>query len=149
MANLRERDIIEILKNFREKTNVLNSTIFSEDGLIIALDQAHLNEDEDQHISFGAICAGIIALAENGLETIKDDNDIKCISIQAGDHLDNEGFIIILQSITQIIKLSVIFPAFLNLGIINFELKQTVQKLSKYFLSVEQNITSEGVNTLI
>ncbi len=149
MANLRERDIIEILKTFREKTNVLSSIIFSEDGLIIALDQAHLNEDEDHHISFGAICAGIVALAENGLRTIKDDNDVQCISIQAGDQLDNEGFIIILQSITENIKLSVIFPGFLNLGIINFELKQTVQKLSEYFLSIDQNITFEGVDTLI
>lgn len=149
MVNLREKDITKILKDFRERTNVLSSIIFSEDGLIIALDQAHLNEDEDYHISFGAICAGIVALAENGLETINDDNNVKCISIQAGDHLDNEGFIIILQSITENIKLSVIFPAFLNLGVINFELKQTVYKLTEYFSSIEQNQTFEGVNTLI
>jgi len=150
MANLKEREIIEILKDFRGRTNVLCSILLTEDGLIIALDQAQINEDEeDYQLSFGALCAGIIALAENGVEIVKENNDIKKITIQAGEQLDNEGFTIILQSVNKDIKLSIMFPTYLNLGVILFELKQTIQRLSKYFFSFEQDENSEGVSTLM
>lgn len=150
MANLREKDIIEILKEFRERTSILSSVLFTEDGLIIALDQAHINEDDDDYpISFGAICAGIIALVENGVEEIKEDSNIKSISIQAGQNEDNEGFTIILQSIKENIKLSVIFPVYLNFGLIYYELQQTSKKLSEYFSSDSHNENLEGMSTFI
>ena len=138
MVSLREKEILKILKEFRERTDIICSTLFNDDGLIIAVEQAHLTEDEDYYQSIGAICAAIVALAEQGVETIKQDNGIKHVTIQAGDQLDKEGFSIILESVTNDILLSVVFPIFLNLGVIQFELNQTIQKLSKYFSSVEQ-----------
>ncbi len=150
MLSLREKEICEILKQFRERTDILCSTIFTEDGFIVAVEQTHIDEDDDYHQSIGAICASIVSLAENGLELFQSDKEIKQISIQAGDQLDNEGFIIVLESITDDTKLSVIFPTFLNLGVVLFEIKQIARKLSKYFssLGLGQNEALEGISSL-
>jgi len=147
MVNLREKEIIKIIKEFRERTSILCSTVFTEDGLIIAVEQAQIDEDDDYHQSIGAICASIVSLAENGIELFQPDKEIRQISIQAGDQLDNEGFTIVLESITDDTKLSVVFPTFLNLGVILFEIKQTIQKLYKYFSRLGQNENLEGIST--
>ncbi len=149
MANLKEKQIVQILKDFRGRTNILCSILLNEDGLIIALDQAQMNEDDEYHLSFSAICSGIVALAENGIETIKEENNVKKISIQAGEQLDKEGFTIILQSVTKNIKLSIMFPTYLNFGVILFELNQTIQRLSEYFSIPEQIKNLDGVSTLM
>lgn len=147
MVNLREKEIINILKELRERTNILCSTVFTEDGFIVAVEQAKIDDDDDYHQSIGAICASIVSLAENGVEIFQSDKEIRQISIQAGDQLDNEGFVIVLESITDNTKLSVIFPTFLNLGVILFEIKQTIQKLYKYFSRLGQNENLEGIST--
>jgi len=147
MVNLREKEIIKILKELRERTNILCSTVFTEDGFIVAVEQAQIDEDDDYHQSIGAICASIVSLAENGIELFQPDKEIRQISIQAGDQLDNEGFTIVLESITDDTKLSVVFPTFLNLGVILFEIKQTIQKLYKYFSRLGQNENLEGISS--
>ncbi|MFX1322773.1 MAG: roadblock/LC7 domain-containing protein [Promethearchaeota archaeon] len=139
MASLRENEIQNILKSFRDRTGIVSSTLFTEDGFLITVDHVNFNEDENYHQSISALSAGIVSLAENCVEILKENNKIKQVSIQAGDQLDNDGFIIVLESVTYDIRLSVIFPIYLNLGIILFELNQTIQKLSKYFSNHEQN----------
>ena len=148
MVNLREKEIIRIIKEFRERTSILCSIVFTEDGFIVAVEQAQIDEDDDYHQSIGAICASIVSLAENGIELFQSGKEIKQISIQAGDQLDNEGFIIVLESITDDTKLLVVFPTFLNLGVILFEIKQTVQKLSKYISRFGQNEDLESISSL-
>lgn len=149
MVSLREKEIIKILKEFRERTNILCSTLFTEDGFIIAVDQTHNTADEDYHQSIGAISASIVSLAEEGTQIIKENNKLKQIRIQAGDQLDNEGFIILLESITDEIRLSIICPIFLNLGVVLFELNQTIQKLSNYFTSQERFDALGSISTLL
>ena len=148
MASLREREIQVILKSFRERTGITCSTLFTEDGFIITIEEAKKNEDEDFFQSIAAICAGIVALAENSVEIIREDNFIKEITIQAGDQLDNESFMIHLESVTEDIRLAVMFPLFLNLGVIQFELNQTIQKLSKHFKEFDQSENLSGISTL-
>ena len=148
MASLRETEIQHILKSFREKTGIICSTLFTEDGFIITIDEAKKNEDADFFQSIAAICAGIVALAESSVEIIREDNFIKEITIQAGDQLDNESFIIRLESVTEDIRLAIMFPLFLNLGVIQFELNQTIQKLSKHFIEFNQGENLNGISTL-
>ena len=148
MASVREREIQIILKLFRERTGIMCSTLFTEDGFIITVEEAKKNEDDDFFQSIAAICAGIVALAENSIEIIREDNFIKQISIQAGDQLDNESFMIHLESVTEDIRLAVMFPLFLNLGVIQFELNQTIQKLSKHFIEFDQSENLSGISTL-
>ncbi len=148
MASQRESEIQDILKSFRERTGITCSTLFTEDGFIITIDDAKNNEDEEFFQGIAAISAGIIALAENSVEIIREDNFIKQISIQAGDQLDNESFMIHLESVTEDIRLAIMFPLFLNLGVIQFELNQTIQKLSKHFIEVDQGENLNGISTL-
>jgi len=148
MASVREREIQIILKLFRERTGIMCSTLFTEDGFIITVEEAKKNEDDDFFQSIAAICAGIVALAENSVKIIREDNFIKEITIQAGDQLDNESFMIHLESVTEDIRLAVMFPLFLNLGVIQFELNQTIQKLSKHFIEFDQSENLSGISTL-
>jgi len=149
MASLREREIQNILQSFRERTGIICSTLFTEDGFIITIEEAKNKEDDEFFQSIAAICAGIIALAENSVEIIREDNFIKQISIQAGDQLDNESFMIHLETVTEDIKLAIMFPLFLNLGVIQFELNQTIQKLSKHFMEFDQGENLNGISTLL
>lgn len=148
MASQRESEIQDILKSFRERTGIMCSTLFTEDGFIITIDDAKNNEDEEFFQGIAAISAGIVALAENSVEIIREDNFIKQISIQAGDQLDNESFMIHLESVTEDIRLAIMFPLFLNLGVIQFELNQTIQKLSKHFIEVDQGENLNGISSL-
>ena len=150
MVNLREKEIQDILKRFRERTGIISSTLFTEDGFIVAIEQAHFGEDDDFFQSIAAICSGIVCLADNGIVLLKEDNFIKKITIQAGTNVDNDTFIIILESVTNDIRLAISFPAFLNIGVILFELNHTIQKLSNYFAGFNQgeNLKS-SVNTLL
>jgi len=148
MASLRESEIQNILKSFRERTGIICSSLFNEDGFIIAIEKANVNKDDEYFQSMAAICAGIVALAENSVEIIREDNFIKQISIQAGDQFDNDSFMIQLESVTEDIRLAIMFPLFLNLGVIQFELNQTIQKLSKHFIEFDQVENLNGISTL-
>ena len=148
MASLRESEIQNILKSFRERTGIICSCLFNEDGFIIAIEKANVNKDDEYFQSMAAICAGIVALAENSVEIIREDNFIKQISIQAGDQLDNESFMIHLESVTEDIRLAIMFPLFLNLGMIQFELNQTIQELSKHLIEFDQVENLNGISTL-
>ncbi len=148
MDNLNEREIQNILKSFRERTSIICSTLFTEDGFIIALEKEQIEGEDDHYQSVCAINAGIVALAESSVQIINDDNFIKQITIQAGDPLDNESFMIHLESVTKNVRLGIMFPLFLNLGVIHFELKQTIQKLSKYFIEFDQGESLNSISTL-
>ena len=148
MDNLNEREIQNILKSFRKRTGIISSTLFTEDGFVITIDKEKGEGDDDDYPSVCAISAGIVALAENSVQIIREDNFIKQISIQAGDPLDNESFTIHLESVTKNVRLGIMFPLFLNLGVILFELKQTIQQLSKYFIAFDQNENLSGISTI-
>jgi len=138
MDNLKEKEIKDQLKNFRERTGVIHSILISKDGFLIAIDQENFNGDIEFYQSLGAIFAGIDSMATSSVGIINADNNIRRISIQAGDQLDKEGFTIILESVTKDITLSIIFPTYLNLGVILFELNQMIQKLMTYFSNLVQ-----------
>lgn len=149
MASLREKEIQNILKSLRDRTGIVSSTLFTEDGFLVAADQTNFNEDEDYHQSISALSAGIVSLAENSVEILKEDNRIKQVSIQAGNQLDNDGFIIVLESVTNDIRLSIMFPIYLNLGVILFELNQTIHKLLKFFSRLEQNESLGNISSFL
>ena len=149
MDNLNEREIQNILKSYRERTGIICSTLFTQDGFVITVEKDHSEGEDDHYQSICAISAGIVDLAESSVQIIKEDNYIKQISIQAGDTLDNESFTIHLESVTKNVRLGIMFPLFLNLGVILFELKQTIQQLSKYFIEFDQGESLNGIGTLL
>ncbi|MFX1574947.1 MAG: roadblock/LC7 domain-containing protein [Promethearchaeota archaeon] len=149
MFNITEKEIYDILKKLREQTGIINSMLFTQDGFIIAIDIANFNEDGDYFQSIAAICAGVISLAENGLTIIKNKNCLKQIKIQAGNQIDDNGFMIILQSITNEVMMSVLFPIYLNLGVVLFELNQTIYKLGEYLSTLTKTDNFDKMGNLV
>ena len=139
MAYLDQTEIQKILKEFRERTNIFCSSLFTSDGFVITIDQAPLKEDEDYYESVCAICSSIVSLASQGISTLRDDVFIKHISIIAGDQTENDGFEIILENVFEDVLLGVMYTSSLNLGVVLFELNNTIQKLIKYFSRVQQD----------
>jgi len=146
MSNLNEKEIKKILEDFRKRTDIICSILFTEDGFIIALDQAYISEDSEYHQSLGALCAGIVSLAGNGVEIVYENNKIKQISVQAGHQIEHDGFHILIESVSNDVLLSIIFPISLNFGVILFELKQTISKLQKYFSAIETDGIPESLS---
>jgi len=144
MVHLEQTKIRKILKELRERTNIICSSLFTSDGFVIEVDQAPAKEDEDYYESVCAICSSIVCLASEGINTFQDDVTIKQISIMAGNQTDIEGFEIILENINDEVILGVMYPNSLNLGVVLFELNNTIQKLAKYFSSVEQDESLES-----
>ncbi|MFX1524276.1 MAG: roadblock/LC7 domain-containing protein [Promethearchaeota archaeon] len=149
MYSLTEKKIINTLKELRKRTGIISSFLFTEDGFIIAIDGANINENEDYYQSIAAICAEVIAFAEHGVDIINDKNFIKQIKIQAGNQLDDTGFMIILHLITNEIMISVVFPIYLNYGVLLFELNQTINRLGEYFSNLSRTNNLELVSNSI
>ena len=63
--------------------------------------------------------------------------------------IENESFIIIIESIGQEISLMSIFPTSLNVSLILFELKQITQKLLGIFNSEEQTEVNAKISSTI
>jgi len=128
----KEEDLEIILKKFRERTNVFGSILFTEDGLCIANDYKRFSNDDEKCVSIAAISAGIIALAEQGLINFDNEYHIKQVSIQAGHQIDDDGFEILIEVISKDFIIAIIFPNSLNLGVIQFELRQLINKIREY-----------------
>ncbi len=139
MAYLNQIDILSMLKEFRKRTNVIFSSLFTTDGFLIVVDHASFTEDDDQHESIGAICAGIVDLVNHGIQSFPNAIPVKQISIKAGNQANIDGFEIVLTSLVNDIIICVMFPNTLNLGVILFELNNIIQNLSKYFQEVDQD----------
>jgi len=144
-----ETKIRSVLKSFRERTGTSYTSIFNEDGLIIAVDQATPNSDEDFDLSLGAISASILAFAQNGISMINAMHNVKNLTIQAGQEIEDESFIVIIESIGYEATLMSIFPSVLNRSVILFELKQISQKLLKIFETDDINESSTRISTMI
>jgi len=147
MNVLKENDLYSILIEFRKRTDIIGSILFTSDGFIIALDQGALENDSEKHQSLGAVCAGIASLAGNGVEIIDENNKINQICVQAGNQLEHDGFQILIESIADDILLAIIFPISANYGVIQFELKQIVSKLKTYFISISKDKALEILKT--
>ncbi len=128
-----ENQIKKLLKPFRIRTGVTTSFLFNNDGLVIAIDQESLSEDEDFYQSISAICAGIISFAEQGILMTDSSNNVKDIVIQGGNQIESDSFTITIDFISNEIIFACIFPSVLNYSVIKFELKNTTQSLIKLF----------------
>ncbi|MGQ4876923.1 MAG: roadblock/LC7 domain-containing protein [Promethearchaeia archaeon] len=145
MNNLQELKIKEILEKFRKRINIFSSTLITEDGFLITVDQDGFNKDFSFHDYIGPVCAGIFSLAENCAEIVYDNSKIMHVYIQAGETLDLNSFNLTIEQITKGIILAVIAPLSIKQGILRFELNQTKQELKKYFEESKKDEMIEGI----
>ena len=124
--------IKEILKGLRERTKITSAILYSHDGTIIAIESEKARDGKSNDKLIGVVCSNIIALAKHNIFKIKENNKLKQISIQAGEHLDFvDGFKVVLELVRENLFLLVIVPTSLNLGVIFFELNNTIRKINK------------------
>jgi len=129
---INEIKIKEILKGFRERTKVTCAILYSHDGTIISIEADKTHDEKNMTSLIGVICSNIIALAKHDIFKMKEDNKLKQISIQAGEHLDFvDGFKVVLELVKENLFLLVIIPTSLNLGVVFFEINNTIRKINK------------------
>ena len=122
--------IKEILRGFRERTKVIGSILYTDDGTIISIDSLKSRDEKSNDRLLGIICSNIIALADHRVFKIKEGNKLKQISIQAGERLDSiDGVKVLLESVSENFFLLVMIPTSLNLGVIFFELNNIIRKI--------------------
>ena len=128
---INEIKIKEILKGFRERTKVTCAILYSQEGTIISVEADKTREEKNMTSLIGVICSNIIALANHDIFKMKEENRLKQISIQAGEHLDFvDGFKVVLELVRENLFLLVIIPTSLNLGVVFFEINNTIRKIN-------------------
>lgn len=124
------RKVKELLQGFRERTKIIGSILYNDDGTIISIDSEKSRDEKSNDRLLGIICSNIIALADHRAFKIKEGNKLKQISIQAGERLDSiDGIKVVLESVRENFFLLVMIPTSLNLGVIFFELNNIIRKI--------------------
>lgn len=125
-------NVKEILRGLRERTKITSAILYTHDGTIAAIESEKARDEKSNDELIGVVCSNIIALAKHNIFKIKEDNKLKQISIQAGEHLDFvDGFKVVLELVRENLFLLVIVPTSLNLGVIFFELNNAIRKINK------------------
>ena len=113
--------IKEILQDFKERTKVISSILYTHDGTIIFMDSEKSLDDKSNNRLIGIVYSNIIALAEHSIFKMEEGNRLKQISIQAGEQIDSiDGIKVILESVRENIFLLVMIPTSLNIGVFFF-----------------------------
>ena len=137
MSAIGEKYILDVLKDFRERTGVILCILFTEDGSILALDCDIPENDYEKHQLISVISSEILSLSNDGVSLLNKNLKITQISIQAGDSKDMESFTIILQTIINEIMILILAPNRLNFGVLLYEINELLSELKKYL----QNLT--------
>ena len=124
--------ITEILKGFRERTKVACVILYTQDGSILSIEADNSLRERNSKRLIGIIYSNIMTLIKQCIIQRKENYNLKQVSIQAGENLDLlNGFKIVLDTVRENLFLLVIIPTSLNLGVIFFELNNTLRRINK------------------
>ena len=144
---LAQKPLQEMLNTLKANTGISSATLITEDGLLIASDEASNTLERMAHLAeIGAISAGIISMAERAIELITDKN-LDQITLKGGNDDDDSSVTIVLSSIYQNIILLVMFPSKLNIGLVFFEIENIKKKIEEFMNKYKDEIilNSESV----
>ncbi|MFX0008415.1 MAG: roadblock/LC7 domain-containing protein [Candidatus Hermodarchaeota archaeon] len=129
MSVIRE-NLVNILDTLIINTRITNSSLITEDGLVIASNSEQNKQDEEKSINFAALSASILSMAERGIEIINSNKILEQIKIDAGlnERLEAD-FTILITRIFSNILIQVIFPKEINIGLVHFEINKTIKKI--------------------
>ncbi|MHA1748795.1 MAG: roadblock/LC7 domain-containing protein [Promethearchaeota archaeon] len=135
-----EKPLQKYLNNLKSNTGISSATLITEDGLLIASDEASDTLERMSHLAeIGAISAGIISMAERAIELITDKN-LDQITLKGGKDGDNSSVTIILTSIYENIILLVMFQSTLNIGLILYEIERIKKDIETYMAKSGETI---------
>lgn len=139
-------ELVKLLDDLITDTGITNSSLITEDGLVIATNSQKNFEDGEINTNFAAISASILSMAERGIEIINVNKILEQIKIDAGlsQNLD-EDFTILITRVISNVLLQVIFPKRINIGLIHFE----TNKFIKTMKNIIQKDTSRDLFSMI
>jgi len=148
MKLLAEKPLQEILNGLKSNTGISSATLITEDGLLIASDEASSTLERMTHLAeIGAISAGILSMAERAIDLITDKN-LDQITLKGGKDDDDSSVTIVLSSIYQNIILLVMFPSKLNMGLVFYEIENVKSKIEEFMNSCETEVILNAESVL-
>ncbi|MHA1283302.1 MAG: roadblock/LC7 domain-containing protein [Promethearchaeota archaeon] len=123
-------NLVNILDDLIINTGAKNALLITEDGIVIAGNSQQNDNNHEVNYNFAAISASILSMAERGIEIINSNKILEQIKIDAGmdENLDQDFSILITRVISNIL-IQLIFPKTINIGLIQFEVNNTIKKI--------------------
>jgi len=139
-------ELVKLLDDLITDTGITNSSLITEDGLVIATNSQKNFEEGEINANFAAISASILSMAERGIEIINVNKILEQIKIDAGlsQNLDADFTILITRVISNVL-LQVIFPKRINIGLIQFETNRFIKTMKE----IIQKDTSRDLFSMI
>ena len=129
-----KNNLIIILDEFLKNTGVSSATLITEDGLVMATNSEQNLNEEDLNYNFAAISASILSMAEKGIEIINANKILEQIQVDTGLGENIEvDFSIIITRIFSNVLIQVIFPKWINIGLIQFETNKIINIIKNIF----------------
>ncbi|MFW9828232.1 MAG: roadblock/LC7 domain-containing protein [Candidatus Thorarchaeota archaeon] len=134
-------NLVALLDEFLINTKVSNSSLITEDGLVIVSNSNQNEQDEEINCNFAAISASILSMAERGIEIINENKLLEQITIDAGmDYNLEKDFTILITRVFSNVLLQIIFPKRINIGLIHFETNKIIKKIKNI---IENDVSRE------
>ncbi|MFX0019546.1 MAG: roadblock/LC7 domain-containing protein [Promethearchaeota archaeon] len=140
MSEIKDKLVI-LLDEFVINTNVSNSSLITEDGLVIISNSNQKDQDEEISSNFAAISASILSMAERGIEIINNNKILEQITIDAGlDQNFEKDFTILITRVISNVLLLIIFPKTINIGLIHFETNKIIKNIKNV---IQEDVSRE------
>jgi predicted regulator of Ras-like GTPase activity (Roadblock/LC7/MglB family) len=130
---INEKELEEKLTNLKDRSDIINATLFNEDGFVIANSDSK-NDDLgcDFFQDLAAISSGIISMA-NSLVAMTDPSSIAIkVNLQGGNEVEQDSFAMMFTSFSEDIHMVVVYPTNANVGLMNFEVNQIKSELRPF-----------------
>ncbi|MFW9881841.1 MAG: roadblock/LC7 domain-containing protein [Candidatus Thorarchaeota archaeon] len=148
MSEIKDK-LESLLNDFISSTDVSDSSLITEDGLVIVLNNNQDNQDVDVSSNFAATSASILSMAERGIEIINNNKVLEQITIDAGiDHNLENDFTILITRVFSNVLLQIIFPKRINIGLIHFETNKIIKKIKNIIETDVSRVLFKSIGSL-
>ena len=130
--------LLQSLYDLKNRANVTNALLVTEDGFVIASDDfkqiAGNLSNLGHYDNIGAISAGALSMAEQAIKIIDSQKQLHQILIEAGNEINSapfssDCFSIILSLVEKNVILLAVFPSQVNLGLLLYEIQRTKDEI--------------------
>ena len=131
---INEKELEDNLTKLIDRSDIINATLFNEDGFVIANSDSNPNDDLgcDFFQDLAAISSGIISMASS-LVTMTDPSSIAIkVNLQGGNEVEQDSFAMMFTSFSDEIHMVVVYPTNANVGLMNFEINQIKSEIKHY-----------------
>lgn len=122
------------LSKLKERSEIINATLFNEDGFVIASSDKLKQGDPDYDFyqNLAAISSEIMSMATNLVQMSSPSSIASNVNLQGGTEREQDSFVLLLMAISDEVQLVTVYPANANVGLINFEINQIISELNQY-----------------